>query len=92
MCRDGIAGLVDGNHLKKPKPGRFQSTEDEHPVQRVLVNKFGAKASVNEPRVLFLPPPQSTPTGNLTNMSFHLTPLQNCVTMTLPKDIVISRF
>lgn len=47
------------NHLKKPKPGRFQRTEDEHPVQRVLVNKFGGKASVNEPRVFFLFPAEA---------------------------------
>jgi hypothetical protein len=36
--------------------GRMQGKVSGHPVQRVLVNKSGGKASVNKPRVLFLFP------------------------------------
>nr|DAW17134.1 MAG TPA: hypothetical protein [Caudoviricetes sp.] len=51
--------------------GRMRSKVSDHPVQRVLVNKFGGKASVNEPRVLFLFPAAVNARRNLINMRNH---------------------
>nr|DAP88889.1 MAG TPA: hypothetical protein [Caudoviricetes sp.] len=47
--------------------GWMRSKVSDHPVQRVLVNKFGEKASVNEPRVLFSPPQSTLGLHKLTN-------------------------
>nr|DAL24827.1 MAG TPA_asm: hypothetical protein [Caudoviricetes sp.] len=51
--------------------GRIQSNVSDHPVQCVLVNKSGGKASVNRPRVLFLFPAAVNAHRNLINMRNH---------------------